>query len=130
MKRHVAKKFFDEHEGTEKLEMHCDCVIECCCGMAKETDLNQEVFVVAGWLHDLGKEADAEKHHELGVRIFQEFLQQYPQYDSLKMEIEDCILHHRRSGEPQTIYGMIFRAADKVAKHKLRYMEWKRKRDG
>jgi HD superfamily phosphodiesterase len=123
--KHCAETFFEGKKCGEKMHVHCSCVIECCLGMAKDSDLDEQVFIVAGWIHDIAKKINDEQHHEISVIYLDEFLELHPEYNPKRREIADCIVHHRRAGKPETIYGMIFRAADKAAKHKLRCIRWK-----
>lgn len=125
MRKHDAEKFFDEELKNEKIKVHSSCVIECCLGMALESNLDKEIFVIAGWIHDMGQKISKDNHEKLSLNYLDKFLNSHKKYKIKKFEIADCILNHRTTGKPVTIYGLIFRAADKAAKHKLRSIKWK-----
>jgi len=112
-----AKAFFEERWDNEDIKVHSACVIDCCRNMVRNTDLNPIVFDIAGWLHDLGRKDDKDRHHEIGVEYLDGFLRLYPEFGRLKPEIKDCILNHRRKQVPQTIYGRIMQVADKLSAH-------------
>ena len=91
------------------------------------TDLNKQIFIVAGWIHDLGKLIDKPNHHIESLKFLNEFLELYPKYEGINEEIKDCILNHRTNGEPKTIYGEIFKLADKVSLRNKDWIQWKTK---
>ena len=59
-----VKDFFKTEWNDEKHWIHCSCVIQACLGMIQGTNLNPAVFILAGWLHDMGKIIDDE-HHQI-----------------------------------------------------------------
>lgn len=122
-----SKHFFEEKWNDERIKIHSACVIDCCRNMIKNTDLNPVIFDIAGWIHDLGRKDDKDKHHELGLEYLNEFLQKYPEFNPLKDEISDCILNHRRKQTPQTIYGRIMQVADKLSSHHKDWIEYSNK---
>lgn len=113
----LAKEFFEEEWGDEPIKVHSACVVDCCHNMIRDTDLNPIVFDIAGWLHDIGRKDDKDTHHELGLKYLEKFLTKYPEFKPLQTEISDCILNHRRSQIPTTMYGRIIQVADKLSKH-------------
>ena len=119
---HKAQEFYESAWGNEVIRAHSECVIEACVQMCVGTDLNEDVFVIAGWIHDIGRKIDKATHHELSLDFLDEFLEQNPQYSKLKEDIVDCIRHHRRDGTPSTVYGLVFKAADKVALHNKKWL--------
>ena len=122
-----AKKFFEKEWNDEKIKIHSACVIDCCNNMIKNTELNSTIFDIAGWIHDVGRKEDKNKHHEIGLRYLDKFLQMYPEFNSIKEEISDCILNHRRKQTPTTIYGKIMQVADKLSLHHKDWIEFARK---
>jgi metal-dependent HD superfamily phosphatase/phosphodiesterase len=112
---HPSEAFFHRTATDEKMRVHCAAVIDCCIGACTGTTLNNEVFVIAGWIHDLGKLTGKANHHNTSLLFLDEFLAEAPQYEHLRPEITDCILHHRTQGTPTTLYGELFKVADKVA---------------
>jgi len=117
--------FFMKEWGDKRIMIHSECVIEACQNMIKGTDLKEEVFVIAGWVHDLGIKTDKDSHHKIGLSVLDKFLEENPEFEGLKEEISDCILNHRTKGSPKTIYGKIFQVADKVALHNNKWIELK-----
>lgn len=117
----LAEKFFEKEWNDEKIKIHSKTVIDCALGMIKNTTLNPEIFEIAGWIHDLGRKIDKDTHPEIGIKIFEKFLEENPQFKNLEIEIKDCILNHGRKRNPKTIYGRIMQAADKAS---LYHKEW------
>ena len=115
IREHVAFKFWKNKAGDEKHNIHCGAVIEACLGMINNTNLNKEIFIIAGWLHDLGKIIDKPNHHIESLKFLNEFLELHDKYKKWNIELKDCILNHRTEMEPKTLYGKIFQIADKVA---------------
>lgn len=124
----VAKAFYVEKWGDTRIMFHSECVIEACLGMINNTLLNKEVFIIAGWIHDLGRKDNKLNHHILGLKFLDEFLVQNQEYEPLRKEIEDCIKNHRSSGDPKTIYGMVMKAADKVALKNKNWLDFEEKK--
>jgi len=114
-RQHESFEFWNKLMGDQKHNVHCGAVIDACLGMIKDTTLNEEVFIIAGWIHDMGKIVDKENHHLESVHFLNRFLKEYPVHEAWREQLEDCIVHHRSSGKPKTIYGQIFKCADKVA---------------
>lgn len=121
----LAHAFFAEEWDDEKIRIHSECVIEACLNMAKNTDLKEEVFIIAGWVHDIGIKIDKDKHHELSLDFLDKFLGKYPEFEPIKEELKDCILNHRTEGKPKTLYGLIFKTADKVALRNKKWLAYK-----
>ena len=111
----LAKDFYMREWGDEKIKIHSECVIEACLGIIKGTDMNEDVFIIAGWIHDIGRKDDKDSHHKISVTYLDRFLEEHNQYTRLKDEISDCILNHRTQGKPKTLYGAVIKTADKVA---------------
>lgn len=124
--KHV-KAFFESEWNDEKMKIHSKCVVDACLGMVKNTDLNPVVFILAGWLHDLGKLIDKEQHHVESMKFMKKFLNNHTQYKELEEVISDCILNHRTKGNPVTIYGQIFQVADKVALYDKNWIMFKKR---
>lgn len=116
-----AKAFFMEKWGDERIGVHSECVIECCRSMIRNTDLDGTVFDIAGWIHDLGRKDDKDKHHIIGLDYLDEFMRVHPEYNGLRYDVADCIHNHRGAQSPQTLYGRIMQAADKVSLHHERW---------
>ena len=121
---HKAKNFFIENWNDEKHLIHCQAVINSCLGMVQNTDFNVDVFIIAGWIHDMGKTISVENHHKFAEPLLDKFFEMNPIYKYLKPEIMDCIINHRTSGKPETIYGQVFKVADKIALRNLRWLRF------
>ena len=119
-----AENFFYLTWGDEEMGVHSSCVVEAATSMATGTDLNLQVLITAGWLHDLGRKDDVENHHIAGLLYAEKFLEMYPSCKNIEEEIYDCIKNHRSSGSPATVYGRIIQAADKAAFHNYRWIEF------
>lgn len=109
--------------------VHSECVVDICVNAIKNTDLNPDVLIIAGFIHDLGRKIDKDRHHEIGVGFLDKFIEEFPEYVKLREDIADCILNHRTNGNPNTVYGRIIQAADKVAKHHQRWLDYKAKKE-
>ncbi len=120
-----AKNFFESEWHDEKHRVHCECVVTACLGMIQNTTLEPVVFILAGWLHDMGKMIDKENHHQESIKFTKRFIEQYPEYKDYLGLIEDCILHHRSTGVPSNEYSRIFQLADKVALSNHKWIEYK-----
>lgn len=126
IRNNKAFEFWKKEMGDEKHNIHCAAVIEACIGMANNTDLELEIFIVAGWIHDMGKLVDKKTHHIESLKYLNKFLNQNTEYEKWKLELKDCILNHRTNGTPKTIYGIIFKCADKVALYNKKWLEYKK----
>lgn len=122
----LGKDFFEKVWNDEKIKIHSECVIEACINISTNTALNKDVFIIAGWIHDLGRKLDKDSHHILSIDFLKDFLKENPSFNNIQNEVEDCILNHRTEGNPKTIYGLIFKCADKVALHNNKWIEYKK----
>ena len=122
----LGKDFFEKVWNDEKIKIHSECVIEACINMSTNTELNKDIFIIAGWIHDIGRKLDKDSHHVLSIDFLKDFLKENPKFIKIQDEIEDCILNHRTEGNPKTIYGLIFKCADKVALHNNKWIEYKK----
>ena len=122
----LGKDFFEKVWNDEKIKIHSECVIEACINVSINIDLNKDIFIVAGWIHDIGRKLDKGSHHILSIDFLKDFLKENPQFIKIQNEIEDCILNHRTEGNPKTIYGLIFKCADKVALYNNKWIEYKK----
>ena len=122
-----VKSFFNDEWNDEKHRIHCSCVVQACLGMAQGTNLDPVVFMLAGWLHDMGKLVNDENHHIESMKFVDRFLEKHPEYAQHFELVQDCILSHRTGGMPKTIYARIFQLADKVALVNLEWIAFKKK---
>ena len=77
--------------------------------IAQKLQINDEVFEIAGWVHDIGYAKDFENHADFAIPILKEL--EYEVSDIL----EDCILNHGNGKSPKTTEGKIFQVADKLS---------------
>ncbi len=117
----IGEDFYNEIWGDEKVRLHSSCVIEACLNMIKDTDLDSEIFIIAGWIHDLGRKIDVAEHPKISLDFLDKFLEKNKQFLEKKELLSDCILNHKKSGKPNSVYGMIFQAADKAALYNKRW---------
>jgi hypothetical protein len=119
----ICASFFKKKWGDLSIGLHSKCVIECCLSLTKNTDLDSDIFIIAGWIHDLGRQKDVLQHHKISLDYFDMFLQEYPEFVEKKDLVVDCIINHRTDGSPQTIYGIVFKACDKIAFHHKKWLK-------
>lgn len=124
--KHPAFNFFVEKWNDEKHIIHCNAVIEVCLQAIQNTDLNTDIFLIAGWIHDMGKLIDKEEHHIKSLIYLKEFFELNPSYLYLNEIVTDCIINHRTHTTPKTIEGELFKIADKIALHRLEWLEYKK----
>ncbi|MBC8494799.1 HD domain-containing protein [archaeon] len=121
--------FYVQEWNDEKIKIHSECVIDACLNMANNSNLKKEVFIIAGWIHDIGRKIDKDNHQIISLDFLKKFLTQHPEYEELKDLISDCILNHRTNEVPTTKYGQIFQLADKVALKNDKWLEYKKSKN-
>jgi HD superfamily phosphodiesterase len=77
--------------------------------IAQKIGIDDNIFEIAGWVHDIGYSKDLENHADYAIPILQEL--GYEVNETLK----DCILNHGNGKNPQTLEGKIFQLADKFS---------------
>ena len=113
--------------GDEKHNIHCGVVIEACLGMINNTNLEKDIFIISGWIHDMGKLDNKADHHIASIKYLDEFLNDNEKYKKWDLELRDSIINHRSDGNPKTIYGRILKLADKIALCNIKWLEYKKK---
>ena len=108
MKIHDAEQFFLDNWNDKKHNIHNKAVIQACLGMIEETNLIPDVFIIAGWIHDMGKIINKEDHHIKSLIYLDKFIKENPKYNVYYDFIKDCIIHHRSDSKSLTIYGRVF----------------------
>ena len=124
MEQHPAKQFFIQKWNDKKHKIHCQAVIDTCIGVIKKTNINKDIFIVAGWIHDMGKLDNKKLHHEYSLSYLNEFLLLYPTFKELESVLIDCIQNHRTDGKPLTIEGKLFQIADKIALQNTKWVSF------
>ncbi len=96
---------------AEYLLLHSEFVIRAAneLAKAKEIKIDEKIFEIAGYLHDIGYSINEENHAEESLKLVKE---RFPEIDKI---ISDCILNHGYNKNPITKEGKIFQMADKLA---------------
>ena len=77
--------------------------------IAKKMGIDNEVFEIAGWVHDIGYSKNIEDHARFAIPILRDL-----GYETNEI-LEDCILNHGNGKTPGTIQGKIFQLSDKLS---------------
>ena len=80
IKKHKAFEFWKEKMSDTKHNIHCNAVIESCINMTINTNMEPEIFIIAGWIHDMGKLIDKKNHHIESLKYLDEFLHKNDKY--------------------------------------------------
>lgn len=86
--------------GYEPFEFHFKPMVEYARTLAKKFDADEEVVVLASWLHDIGAIIEGRKDHHLsGAKIARKKLEEFG-YPKEKIDLViKCVLNHRGSKE-------------------------------
>lgn len=103
----VFAKIDPEH--GEFLMIHSEKAGKVAKMIAQKLHINDEVFEIAGWVHDIGYLKDFENHSDFAIPILKDM-----GYE-INETLEDCILNHGNGKIPKTIEGKIFQVADKLS---------------
>jgi len=112
--KNKAYLFWKQHMGDKKHFIHCSNMINACLNATQNSDLNKDIFIIAGWLHDMGKLINKTNHNITSLHYLDRFLIANKEYENICDELFDCIYNHRTTGTPKTIYGKVFKWADKI----------------
>ncbi len=96
-------------DSREFLLIHSEKVGKVAAMIAQESKINDEIFEIAGWIHDIGYSKSFENHADFTIPILKEM-----GYE-LNETMEDCILNHGNGKNPKTTEGKIFQLADKLS---------------
>ena len=77
--------------------------------IGEKSEMVNDVFEIAGWVHDLGYVKDFAEHANYSIPIIEEA--GYKVDDILR----DCILNHGNEKIPVTVEGKLFQIADKLS---------------
>jgi len=77
--------------------------------IADKLKIKSNIFVTAGWLHDIGNLKNSEKHAEYSIKLLQEAGFEIGDI------LYDCILNHGCGKRALTAEGKIFQLADKLS---------------
>ncbi|MCK5081225.1 MAG: HD domain-containing protein [Candidatus Moranbacteria bacterium] len=84
--------------GFEPFECHFKPMVRWAKRLSNELGGDQEVILVAAWLHDIGSIVDGrENHHLTGVKIARKKLVELDYPENKIRLVEKCILNHRGS---------------------------------
>jgi HD superfamily phosphodiesterase len=110
--RKTAMDVFEKIDSVELREfllIHSEKVGKVAKIIARKMEINDEMFEIAGWVHDIGYLKNFENHADFTIPILKEM-----GYE-LNEVLEDCILNHGNGKSPKTIEGKIFQVADKLS---------------
>jgi len=96
-------------EDREFNIMHTEAVVETALILSKGKEVDKDLLVIAGWLHDIGKSVQGENHAQKSVEILE------AEGFELNENLKDCILNHGSSGNPQSEEAKIIQIADKLS---------------
>jgi putative nucleotidyltransferase with HDIG domain len=108
----IALDIFSKIEPIEHREfllIHSKKVGKVAAMIARELSIKDEIFEIAGWIHDIGYSKSFENHADFTIPILEEI-----GYD-LDETIRDCILNHGNGKNPKKTEGKIFQLADKLS---------------
>jgi len=123
-----AGDFFNKRCDVEAIRIHSECVIETALNLTRDTILEEDVFIIAGFLHDIARKESKEVHHLIAVENLKLFLTEHPVYKKHYEEIRDCLVHHRRFENPQTIYAKVFQIAVMLTPYTNRWKEYEKRK--
>jgi uncharacterized protein len=99
---------------------HIKAVADNAAILAKQFGANEEVVIIAAWLHDVASITDYnlyEEHHIHGVEMAKEILEKFD-YDKEKIaRVQSCVLNHRGSiaGERLSLEEICVADADAIS---------------
>jgi putative nucleotidyltransferase with HDIG domain len=99
----------DPIDQREFLIIHSKKVGKVAKMIAQKLEINDEIFEIAGWVHDIGYSKDSDNHADFAIPIMKNM-----GYE-IDNVLEDCILNHGNGKNPGTIEGKIFQIADKIS---------------
>lgn len=124
IKIEVAKKIaietigkLDDKSRKDFLLIHSEKVGLVANLLAASVNMQNDLFMVAGWLHDIGNIIDNENHAENSLTILKE------RGVDVDEVLKDCILNHGDKKEAKTLEGKIFQIADKLSIFDIDTME-------
>jgi len=99
----------DPIDQREFLMIHSEKIGKVAKMIAQKLETNDEIFEIAGWVHDIGYSKDSDSHADIAVTILKGLGYEVGEV------LEDCILNHGNGKAPKTIEGKIFQVADKFS---------------
>jgi HD superfamily phosphodiesterase len=120
----LAGEFFDDVCDISSIRLHSEVVIDICLNSIDGTVLDEDVFIIAGFFHDIARRENFDSHQKFAINYLKKFLEEYPEYKKHYEYIRDAIVHHRRFEHPQTIYGKIFKNAVMMVAYSNRWREY------
>jgi len=108
----LAIQKFQQIESEEDREFriaHAKTVGETAIILAEGKNLDNNILLIAGWIHDIGSIISQDNHavHSLDMLIKEDY--------EISAKLKDCILNHGTGKSPQTEEGKIIQLADKVS---------------
>lgn len=110
-KKFVFEEFAKMKPSVEKkfLVQHTKGVVKTALKLAKNKKVDKKSLEIACWLHDVARSIQSENHAQLGVKMVKD------KFGKINSIIEDCIVNHGSSKDPQTEEGKIIQVADKLS---------------
>ncbi|KKQ94920.1 MAG: hypothetical protein UT66_C0004G0032 [candidate division CPR2 bacterium GW2011_GWC1_39_9] len=108
----IALDMFEKVEPVEHgdfLRIHSEKVGKVAVMIARIMQLDDEIFEIAGWIHDIGYSENFENHADFSISILERM-----GYE-LSDVLSDCVSNHGNGMDPKTIEGKIFQVADKLS---------------
>lgn len=99
---------------------HIKAVVDNAVMLAKEFGADEEIAIIAAWLHDVASITDYnlyEEHHIHGAEMAEEILEKFD-YDKEKIaQVQLCVLNHRGSisGERLSVEELCVADADAIS---------------
>ncbi len=99
---------------------HIKAVVDNAVMLAKQFGADEEIVIIAAWLHDVASITDYnlyEEHHIHGAEMAKEILEKFD-YDEEKIaQVQSCVLNHRGSisGERLSIEELCVADADAIS---------------
>lgn len=99
---------------------HIEAVVDNAVMLAKQFGADEEIVIIAAWLHDVASITDYnlyEEHHIHGAEMAKEILEKFD-YDKEKItQVQSCVLNHRGSisGERLTLEELCVADADAIS---------------
>ena len=99
---------------------HIKAVVDNAVMLAKQFGADEEIVIIAAWLHDIASITDYnlyEEHHTHGAEMAKEILETFD-YDKKKIaQVQSCVLNHRGSisGERLSLEELCVADADAIS---------------
>lgn len=98
---------------------HIRAVADNAAKLAKQFGADEEVVIIAAWLHDVASITDYnlyEEHHIHGAKMAKEILEKFDHDKEKTAQVQSCVLNHRGSisGERLSLEELCVADADAI----------------